>query len=346
MNPTLKLEIEVLPGLEAVAAEEWRAVMGGKATQVEGGKLQAEWKKEVLLKVRELRIARAVYVLAATSGKKPSALRGEAFWRGFEPAFYEMRRAGEFSEKSYRIKMKGDQSEEAKRLKSEIEKRLSLTHEDEKGEQLLRVRRAPSAEGWELLARVTPKPLSARSYRVADYRGALDATLAGAVVRFLSPKEGELVVDPFCGSGTLLFELQAGANNVRCIGIERDGVALHSCFKNLKAFQEFPRRQWKGLIAEGDARRLPLQDAVIDGVITNLPWGEAVGKKSRLKELYTAAAKELSRVLKPGARCIFVTQAEETFQLTFSREFKVHQSLQVYTGSFRPTVFLCRNGWS
>ena len=46
---------------------------------------------------------------------------------------------------------------------------------------------APTDEGWEALVRLTPRPLSARPWRVCNLPGALDATAAHAMARLSAP---------------------------------------------------------------------------------------------------------------------------------------------------------------
>ena len=59
-------------------------------------------------------------------------------------------------------------------------------------------------------------------------------------------------------------------------------------------------RQW-------DARQLPLEDASIDKVATNLPFGKQIGTRRELDSLYAAVFAELERVVRPKGRIVLLS---------------------------------------
>jgi SAM-dependent methyltransferase len=104
-------------------------------------------------------------------------------------------------------------------------------------------------------------------------------------------KEGDLVVDPFCGSGTTL-------------DVAKD--------TNRKA-RGFDLAPYRADIEKADARRLPLEASSVDLVFMDPPYGdhieysddpECIGKLSAYSpDYYRAmhkAIREAARVLKPG----------------------------------------------
>ena len=76
---------------------------------------------------------------------------------------------------------------------------------------MLRVRKADiRRDGWEVLIRLTPRPLSAREWRVCNMEGALNATIAAAMIEMTDPSARRpRVFNLMCGSGTLLIETTA-----------------------------------------------------------------------------------------------------------------------------------------
>ena len=71
-------------------------------------------------------------------------------------------------------------------------------------------------------------------------------TLAGA-------KPGDTVLDPFCGSGTLLME--AAILGMKCIGIDIDGDAVQGARLNLRWLSSDLGEKLDFRILKGDARR-------------------------------------------------------------------------------------------
>lgn len=94
--------------------------------------------------------------------------------------------------------------------------------------------------------------------RLSERHGALRPAVAAAMV-FLAGRP-ELVLDPCCGSGTILSEVAATGG--LGIGGDVDSGAIWSASTNTRA----------GLLGL-DARRLPFIDDSFDAVVTNLPFG-------------------------------------------------------------------------
>ncbi|MCW4037592.1 MAG: TRM11 family methyltransferase [Candidatus Bathyarchaeota archaeon] len=90
--------------------------------------------------------------------------------------------------------------------------------------------------------------------------------LARCMVNLARAPSGCLVLDPFCGAGSILLE--AGAVGCRVVGSDVDDVMVEGCSRNLKYF----RIPFDGLLV-GDARRLPY--TVVDCIVSDPPYGRA-----------------------------------------------------------------------
>jgi len=146
--------------------------------------------------------------------------------------------------------------------------------------------------------RLTPEAQRHRLPESPHREGGLRPAAAAALVRASRPLEGELFLDPFCGTGTI--GLERSHYGLRYEGLllgDRDAFAVSATAMNFGRFHE-PRR-----ICRWDARRLPLADACIDSIVTNPPFGV----KSRARDLpllYRDAFREMARVLSPGGRAL------------------------------------------
>ncbi len=98
-----------------------------------------------------------------------------------------------------------------------------------------------------------------------------------------------------------------------------------------------PRHQPR-LIARWDARRLPLESASVDTVVTNLPFGVKTDS-DELPLLYTGVLAEVARVLRPGGRAVILS-ADRDLVMDGAAETKIlhPQGLIHVTLQGRPAV--------
>jgi tRNA (guanine10-N2)-dimethyltransferase len=118
------------------------------------------------------------------------------------------------------------------------------------------------------LAAIWPKPFSERRPRKKPFfhPSAMPAKLARCMVNLARAKSGELVLDPFCGTGSVMVE--ATFIGYRVLGFDVQRRMAVGCRKNLKHFNVEP----EGLVI-ADARRLPITK--IDHLVTDPPYGRS-----------------------------------------------------------------------
>lgn len=147
--------------------------------------------------------------------------------------------------------------------------------------------------------RLAQEALSKRPYKLAHLPGSLKPPVAAALVRLSEIAPGQSLLDPFCGSGTILAE--AALMGAAAQGGDLDAAAVEYARANLReAGLNVPAQRW-------DARTLPLADSSIDRIASNLPWGRQVQVESELESLYHDALAEMYRVLIPRGRVVILT---------------------------------------
>ncbi len=102
---------------------------------------------------------------------------------------------------------------------------------------------------------------------------ALPVRLSRALINLTRLKEGEKILDPFAGTGSILLE--AYHMGLKSIGVELDWKISHGCITNLKHYHV------PAPLLLADSTELELQD--IDGIATDPPYGRAAsthGKES------------------------------------------------------------------
>lgn len=102
--------------------------------------------------------------------------------------------------------------------------------------------------------------------RLFFHPAALTAKMARCMVNLAQVKAGELVLDPFCGTGSILIE--AGLIGCRVIGLDASRRMIEGSLKNLRFFGIEP----DGLVV-ADARAPPLLHRNVDRIVTDPPYG-------------------------------------------------------------------------
>lgn len=120
------------------------------------------------------------------------------------------------------------------------------------------------------LAELTRRELIERnpSKRVFFHPAALTAKMARCMVNLAQARAGDLLLDPFCGTGSLLIE--AGLIGCRVIGLDVKRYMVEGSIKNLNFFGVKPEHM---LVA--DARFPPLIAESVDRIVTDPPYGTA-----------------------------------------------------------------------
>jgi tRNA (guanine6-N2)-methyltransferase len=157
--------------------------------------------------------------------------------------------------------------------------------------------------GAELLLaiRLTDDRMRQREYKVAHLPGSLRPSAAAALAWLSEPRDDDVVLDPFCGAATILIERAHLGRYQMLIGTDRDPAALEAARANVG-----PRYQPIRLECS-DAGALPLDDASVDKIVTNLPWGRRFGSHPENRKRYPRWIAEMQRVLKPGGTMVMLT---------------------------------------
>ena len=158
--------------------------------------------------------------------------------------------------------------------------------------------------GGELLiaVRLSDEHMRHRDYKIAHRPGSLRPSVAAAMAWLSEPREDDIVLDPFCGAGTVLIERAQLARYKNLIGSDRDPGAIRAARENIG-----PRYKPIELYEDWDAGSLPLADASVTKIVTNLPWGIKHGSHGANRRLYGDWIAELNRVLAPKGKMVLLT---------------------------------------
>lgn len=152
--------------------------------------------------------------------------------------------------------------------------------------------------------RLSDRTMRHRTWKVEHLPASLRPTMAAAMVRLGGAAPGDIILDPMCGTGTIMAEQielskQRKAGRVEVLGGDIDKNALRAAAANLK-------RVGPALLAQWDASRLPLARASVDRIISNPPFGKQLASPEEIGPLYRALVRECDRSLKDGGRAVFL----------------------------------------
>ena len=142
------------------------------------------------------------------------------------------------------------------------------------------------------------------------YRNAvtIKTNLAYAMIRCANVKIGNLIVDPFCGSGTILLEaLDVFQGQVRCIGMDVSRRSANGAQENARA-EGYDETICKFHCCDARAFRKHLEEECVDAIVSNLPWGVVTGMKnvSDLQSMYEVFLRSAWYILKDKARIVML----------------------------------------
>jgi len=129
--------------------------------------------------------------------------------------------------------------------------------------------------------------------RLAAQFGALRPTLAAAMVD-LAGKPPGVLLDPCCGSGTILAEAVAAGWTATGLDIDPSAAAIAR------------GNAAQATVHVGDAQRMSLPDASATACVTNLPFGRQYRVQGEMTPWLATVLREIARVTRPGGHVVLL----------------------------------------
>ncbi len=341
-------EIAVPEGLESIAYNELRSRLGGQEKilhppEQRAGVLQFTYSGKPA-RLLQIRCALSLFCVQRFPVPRPRALMGhqhfQAILRQIE-AVVKLAQRGAYH--TLHLAAAGADTSVMMRFTDEIAAQFHLEVVQGEGDLLVRVRRPlDGSEGWEVVVRLSPRPLSTRKWRVCDYTGALNAAAAYAMALLSRPSAEDIFLNITCGSGTLLIERAAAAPARRLIGCDVSEEALRCARANIAASGYAARIQ----VYPWDARALPLADGSIDVICADLPFGLDVGSHADNGKNYPLILNEAARVSRPGGRAVILSHEVRllTSLVENSPDWSIEDILPITITGLHPRIFSLKRG--
>lgn len=201
----------------------------------------------------------------------------------------------EFSGRTFRIvfSFANELVSVQKRLLGKLEEKVSSRY------RLSIDRTNPACEFWLLYREEGYGFFGLRLTKHPDWKkilakGQLRPELANILCLLSEPSVGDIVLDPFAGSGAITKERKRFPH------------------KSIVAGDIYPK---DGSVKKLDALNLKqFQTGSVDKIITDPPWGISVGLNLNLEIFYIKMLQELYRVLKPSGLLIILIGKKELFE--------------------------------
>lgn len=335
--PAERYFVEVPGGAEVVALAELKRRGVGRAVGVPGGFIVEG--RGAATRAAAARTVLAVYLTLTFDVPRPKALLGDATLRRLIGAVRGVGAGARFS--GLRLSAAGADSATFQRLAAQLAAAVGVEPDPADGDLLVRVRPAAAASGWEVLVRLSPRPASARTWRVCNRPGGLNAAVGAVMNELVGGGDGSAYLNLMCGSGTLLIERALLGPAARLVGFDLDPEAVACAGRNAAAAGVAGRCEL--LVGDvTDDRFVTLLGAAggFDALAVDAPWGDAVGAHAANRRLYPLLLEAAARLATPGATlCLLSHEVKLTRQVVAGQSaWTVARELQVAHGGHNPLL--------
>jgi len=147
-----------------------------------------------------------------------------------------------------------------------------------------------------------------------DYMKTISIRLAKILINLSQVKKGGILIDPFCGSGTILQE--AMLNGINTIGLDKDPESIKQSKDNLEWAKEQYKLDSSYQLYKLDSRKMTSVIKTADAIVTEPYMGPYIRKLPTIKEaqeladeltsLYIAVIKQSEKIIKKGNRVVII----------------------------------------
>ncbi len=188
---------------------------------------------------------------------------------------------------------------------------------------------------------ITKTPLSQRFERTYVQRVAVRPNVAHVALRLaLVNRQTKRIVDPFCGSGTILLEAGTCFPQLELWGSDSNPEAVQGTRQNLA----LANLEGRAKLFVHDARHIHeiYPHESFDAIVTNPPYGVQLGRNLDFRNFYRNFLDNCHGLLKPGGRLIALVRKRGAFNRALSQTpgLVVRYVRVVDTGGVFPAYFV------
>ena len=145
-------------------------------------------------------------------------------------------------------------------------------------------------------------------------------------------------MDPFCGSGSLLFCIEKVCRCKSLIGVDKSGKAVEIARKNAKTGESRVRFVCRDILQFTAKQGANL-------IVSNMPFGNRVGSHSGNEKLYAAFVRKLPYLLADNGTAVLYTAEGKLLErlIRSDNRLKLLESFRTEAGGLSPWVFAVKN---
>jgi len=175
-------------------------------------------------------------------------------------------------------------------------------------------------------------------YRVKTISASINPVTAASVMQVCKQymSRNANVLDPFCGSATMLIERALTMPCKSLVGVDKSSVAIKAALANRKA-AGMEISLIKKDILEFDSMQF-------DEIISNMPFGNRVSGHESNKTLYLQFIKKLDSLLSIEGTAMLYTQEKKLLRDNIEKngEFIIIEEEMFDSGGLYPTLFIIK----
>lgn len=187
---------------------------------------------------------------------------------------------------------------------------------------------------------LTREPLDRRFPRAYHHRAALKTVVAYGMLRLARLPEEGVLLDPFCGSGTILLEAAFVLPNFELFGCDIDPRAVEGARQNAALLGIVDRLD----LRHADALRLAevYEPERFTAIVTNPPYGVRVGRGLHFFSFYARFLAQAWQVLKPAGRLVMLARKRGALTRAVREHggFRIRHVRIVETSGIYPALFV------
>ena len=242
---------------------------------------------------------------------------------------------------SYRIELRGYLRDRAK-LIERLKARLDGVNAPSRYDCELRI--VCHGEAADLYWKLWNVPVRRYPWRTGTIPASIHPATASALARYGKKLVGDApaVLDPFCGSGSLLFAAESAYPCRGLLGVDISASAIHVARENAASAGSRARFVCRDVMRFTTARGASL-------ILSNLPFGNRVGSHRQNEQLYAHFVQKLPSLLADGGAAVLYTADGRLLErlLRANPRLELLGSIRTEAGGLAPWVFSVRkNGES
>ena len=177
-----------------------------------------------------------------------------------------------------------------------------------------------------------------REWRKSFVPAGVNPALAYILCQLADIKAEDIVLDPFCGGGTIPITASIYFHAQKVIASDISGKAIDISMENFES-AKIPQSAF--MCFRGNVSQLKFPDNYVDKIITNMPFGIRTGNHDENIKIYNIFIKKSEKILKPGGQMVVLTQEKSLFLNSLSgSRLNLKDHFMIRQGGLTPWIFV------